>query len=167
MIIQPNKNSIKMLIIENLNSGKLILIEPDVRHVGKDQALVEVAKQTGIPIFATREQAYFLNRIAGCPVAWYTEIDIIEKGQEVGFLVDEGIPLLRVISLKNTTLQPPEFRLRTGFYTNDIFNRDVIFVQECEDDGCGCGCPTPQCPTPQCPTPQCPTPQPDSPTPQT
>jgi len=51
MLIQPSKNSIKMKIIDNLDSGKLILIDKDVNHMSRDMAFVEVARQTGYSYF--------------------------------------------------------------------------------------------------------------------
>lgn len=163
MYIQPSKNSIKMTIIDNLDSGKLIIIDPTVDEMARDMAFAEVAKKTGIPIFTTRERAYHLNALACDNVAWYTETDILNRGKDEGFMVDIGIPILKVMTLKNIPIRSANFRLRTGFYLNDIFSHDFIRVDyNCpSDDGdCNCGCPTPVTPYPPTPPPGCPTPQP-------
>jgi hypothetical protein len=173
MLIQPSKNSIKMIIIDNLDSGKLILIDKDVNHMSRDMAFVEVARQTDIPIFATRERAFHLNNLAGCTVAWYTEADILSKGKYDGFMADISIETLRIYTLMNSPIQSPNFRFRTGLHINDIFSHDIITrYTDCEPNDHGdCGCPTPITPVDGCPTPyepDCPTPSPGSgcPTPQ-
>lgn len=126
-MLEINKDTIKVLLLNNIDSGQLILVDPSIRQVGKSRALIEVSQETGIPIFAKRDQAFLLNRLAEETVAWSTEADIIAAGQFSGFLVDEGVSLQEISNLNNLIFPvSASFRLRTGLYTNNIFNREFI-----------------------------------------
>lgn len=120
-----DKDKIKQLLIDNIDSGKLILVSDQARRPGKTAALIEVAKETCIPIYTSREGAYHLNRIAGQTVAYSDAITVMKKGK--GFLTDDHgtLTLQKISELHRRMYSTHTPGLRVGFFYSLLLNADV------------------------------------------
>jgi len=126
-----DKYGIINLLRSTIDSGKLILVDPDIRGVGKTQSLIVVALETKLPIFVDNvSQARNINLRAESipgrhfgPIA-FTSVDKIlnfTRGRDARFLVDEGVRLDQITRLLNESRPLRPVKLATGFFTNHYF----------------------------------------------
>lgn len=119
-----NVRSLRQLLIDHLDSGKLFVTENTARQIGKTAALAQVAHLHNIPVVVRNDEvAEMLNfkyDTQDLFFGWRASSHRL-RGHimaHVGYLSDEGVPLEFHKRMKTDI----GATVRTGFFDNRFFN---------------------------------------------
>ena len=113
---------LRKLLIDNVDSGKLILVGNDdsARQIGKTTSLIQVSTLLNIPLISSGDLPYVISDQYGITcLSWRSSIMTLRACNlfKTGYPCDESVPMSFHEQMKRESIG----HLRTGFYSSSMF----------------------------------------------